>query len=414
MNSFRILVVCKDPGEFEAVSQKLSETDGGPSFTVGHADSLMKALDRLAREQTEAILLDISLPDIPGLEALGRMREAAPGVPVLIWAASESEQLAQAAVRAGAEDFLVRDRLGGAALKRALHYAIMRSGNKAPSPAPRAESAILGVLGAKGGVGTTTLVCHLSVELRRLTRQEVLLADFDLFAGQVAFMMHVNSAHSVVDAAQSVQRMDREYWNRLISRTADGVHIIQSPALASAQEVPAPLHFRQVFRFVRPYYPWTLIDLGRFNGMSAELLPEVDGLMLVTTGDIQSLLEAKRLIPRLPDAGCPREKIRVVLNRSSARSSASAAEVEKILGLPVYASLPNTFGPLSDACAKGQLLAEGTALRQRLASMVREMAGLEQPDQQASEKPKNILMRCLLGVNPFREASNANGVSTAP
>ncbi len=85
--------------------------------------------DALAIAQTaglDVILLDMSLPDVQGVDAVRRMRTAAPHVPIVVLSGLEDESVATQAVQAGAQDYLIKGHLDHVSLRRALRYAIER------------------------------------------------------------------------------------------------------------------------------------------------------------------------------------------------------------------------------------------------------------------------------------------------
>lgn len=385
--TIRILLAGPDTGDAGLMREMLAAADRR-SFTVECAGTLVSALDVLARGGIDIVLLDLFLPDSRGLETLLTVRAHAPQVPVLVWTGLESPQLAQGAVQAGAQDYLIKNRLTGPALARAIEYAILRYESTAPPAPPRSESVVLGIMGAKGGAGATTLACHLSVELRRVTQDPVLLADLDLYAGQVAFLMKANSPYSVLDAANNLHRLDKDYWTALAAEGAGSVSVLRSPGIGAMDGAPSADRLRHVFRFLRTQYRWIVMDLGRASALSLELAAEVSQLLTVATTEVQQLFEAKQLLERLAAGGMERERIRLVLNRFAARSAVSQADVERALGVPVCAVLPNHYVGLSEAYSDGKLLREGSVLRQQIRLLAANLAGVDA----APGKPRSALL----------------------
>jgi diguanylate cyclase (GGDEF)-like protein len=84
------------------------------------------ALEHLAAKETDAILLDLSLPDSSGLETVRKVLANAPKTPIVVLSGHNDENLALAAVQNGAQDYLVKGELAGTLLGRALRYAIER------------------------------------------------------------------------------------------------------------------------------------------------------------------------------------------------------------------------------------------------------------------------------------------------
>ncbi len=103
--SERILIVDDHPLTRGALSALL----GGNGFeVVAEAAGGLEAIERAAELQPDLVLLDLSMPDLSGLEALPLVREAAPGCEVVVLTASESESNLLGAIRAGAAGYLLK------------------------------------------------------------------------------------------------------------------------------------------------------------------------------------------------------------------------------------------------------------------------------------------------------------------
>ena len=121
----RILLVEDNPGDARLIRETLREAESFP-FELVHADRLGAAEERLAGEAWDVVLLDLSLPDAHGLETVRRTLQAGPEVPIIVLTGLDDETLAVAAVQAGAQDYLVKGRIDGTLLARAIRYAMER------------------------------------------------------------------------------------------------------------------------------------------------------------------------------------------------------------------------------------------------------------------------------------------------
>ncbi|HKC76737.1 MAG TPA: hybrid sensor histidine kinase/response regulator [Chloroflexota bacterium] len=119
----RLLLVEDNPGDAYLVTEMLAAVPVG-GFDVRHVIRCAEAEQRAG--DVDVILLDLSLPDAQGLEAVTRLRAAAPAVPIVITSGNTDEALAIAGVRAGAQDYLLKGRVDGDLLVRAVRYAIER------------------------------------------------------------------------------------------------------------------------------------------------------------------------------------------------------------------------------------------------------------------------------------------------
>ena len=96
-------------------------------FFVEHYPTLSKALTGLQASLPDVILLDLNLPDAVDLEAFEAIRDAHPEIPIVILSGDQRNDIGQAAVDAGAQDYLPKKEINIGSLPRALRYAIERN-----------------------------------------------------------------------------------------------------------------------------------------------------------------------------------------------------------------------------------------------------------------------------------------------
>lgn len=125
LKTLPILLVEDNPGDARLVQEMLGELTSA-AFEVHHVERLADAREKLMRNGSGCVLLDLSLPDANRLEALMQLRAAAPDVPIVILSGLQDELLAVKAVQEGAQDYLIKGRVDGDSLGRSISYAIER------------------------------------------------------------------------------------------------------------------------------------------------------------------------------------------------------------------------------------------------------------------------------------------------
>jgi two-component system, cell cycle sensor histidine kinase and response regulator CckA len=125
LDGIRVLLVEDNPGDARLFAELLRDAGAG-QWNLTQVDRLAHALDRLKREPFDVVLLDLSLPDADGLDTLIRVHTEAPKVPIVVLTGHDDEALAVRAVRAGAQDYLVKGRMDGDLLLRSIRYASER------------------------------------------------------------------------------------------------------------------------------------------------------------------------------------------------------------------------------------------------------------------------------------------------
>ncbi len=106
--------------------QYLLEDADGAALAFTHATTLAEALDLLARESYDVILLDLTLPDSNGLETLERIHRARADIAIVVLTGIDATDVAIGAVQRGAQDYLVKGRGDGQLVKRSILYAVER------------------------------------------------------------------------------------------------------------------------------------------------------------------------------------------------------------------------------------------------------------------------------------------------
>lgn len=174
----RLLVVEDNPGDAALVGAMLEEATPDV-HEVHHARRAGEAVERLLGGVFDCVLLDLSLPDAHGLEALEHLRTAALDVPIVVLSGRTDEELAVRAVTDGAQDYLIKGEVDGRLLARSIAYAMERK---------RAEVELAHQAlhdGLTGLPNRALLIDRLGQALNRLGRHDsslaVLFCDLDRF-----------------------------------------------------------------------------------------------------------------------------------------------------------------------------------------------------------------------------------------
>jgi diguanylate cyclase (GGDEF)-like protein/PAS domain S-box-containing protein len=123
--ALRILLIEDCPDEAQLVADLLARARR-QRYRIAHVDRLESGLQRLASERFDVVLLDFSLPDSVGLATFERTSDVSPSTPIIVLTNLDDEELASAAVRDGAQDYLVKREVDTNLLERTIRYAIER------------------------------------------------------------------------------------------------------------------------------------------------------------------------------------------------------------------------------------------------------------------------------------------------
>ena len=121
----RILLIEDNPGDARLIQEYLSDLKN-IEYNLQIADRLQNGLEILENEFIDIVLLDLKLPDGEGLSNVEQVFAVAPNIPVIVLTGLNDETTAINAVKLGAQDYLVKDKVESELLIRAIRYAIER------------------------------------------------------------------------------------------------------------------------------------------------------------------------------------------------------------------------------------------------------------------------------------------------
>jgi len=254
-------------------------------------------------------------------------------------------------------------------------------------PSPSAETqpgSIVTFSSAKPGSGASTLAAQTAFALRRATSKRVLLADFDLMGGMIAFYLKLSNAKSLVDALQSAHQLQDAHWPSFVA-ASDGVDILAAPEIPYVGQVDAG-RLHAVLEHARLNYDWVVIDLPVvFQRVSLMTISEADRAFLVSTSELPSLHLARKAVTLLEQLGFPRDRFQIMINRIQRRDEITGSDFERLFNCSVSARIPNDHFSLHRAVTLGQPVEGHSDLGKSIQNLAGQLAGKAGNDRKRTE-----------------------------
>lgn len=347
MSSITLLVASTDEHFREMVRESLLNLPNAklvgeyPEITM---NLYVRVLQDLERYPEAALFLDLAGDPEVCLKALEKVKQAAPDLYVVAANyAGDADSVIQA-VRHGANDFLQLP------LRRSDFREAMGRLERTPRRAATGGSRLGRVytfLGAKGGVGTTTLAVNMAGVLAQRKQNSVLI-DIDWSNNDVAMQIGAGAtAHSLFDLSDSMGRMDQALFEGLALRDPLGFLYLGPPdALVPQGYFMGPV-FREFSTFLVEKYESVVVDAGRdINSELVQTALQVSStIFLVTTQDYPSIRNAQRYLSFLVQLGFTVDQVKVLVNFYSKKpspNSASLDQIQQTLNQPVFYGIPHS------------------------------------------------------------------------
>jgi pilus assembly protein CpaE len=339
-----------------------------PHFRVVAQTSTREDLRRsVGTLAPSAVVIDLDDPD--ALAAVVEIREIRSDLAVVGLTGQTDAKFLMAAVRAGCAQLSTKpldlDDLTNA-LRRALRTAAL----------PEAGGRTLGVIGAAGGAGATTLACYLAVGVADATHARTLLVDGDLDFGGVARAWDLTPSRTIGDVA-TAGTVDARVLEKAVVDLAGGVSILARPAQIEQAQAIDDVTMSQVIRTARGAYPNVVVDLPRkLDAVTGATLELCDKLLVVMQLTVPALDNARRLIEALIGQEMPSDRIEVVVNRYRKNvHKLSSEHVEKQLRRKILGVVPNDYRAVAAAIDIGQPVAVRNPVRTAIADIAARLTG---------------------------------------
>lgn len=330
-------------------------------------------IKRANGEQPTAYFLDMGDTPDYALEKAASLKKSGKARLVLMTGARAGTDFLIRCMQAGVDEFLpypVSEKDLLSALER--YSGKWEVSVSTPEP-PRGK--IYGVLGARNGVGTTTVAVNLALELQKKGLATALF-DFARPCGDAALFLDAQTEYSWLNALQNLERLDATFIESIMCPHASGLKLLAAPGYPESLAPIQTSAMEMMLEAAAQNFDAIVIDLG--GGMSkrlSKLIEIADRVFLVTLQSLPSLANAKSVISLCNSIDPDMEKkIDLVVNRPSRKVMISMDEAEKITGKSVAYTIPDDGDVVLAAINQGIPLAVGNT-RSNAAKAVRKMAG---------------------------------------
>ncbi|HKU04650.1 MAG TPA: AAA family ATPase [Bradyrhizobium sp.] len=266
--------------------------------------------------------------------------------------------------------------------------------------APEAKSVgrIVAIVGAKGGVGASTLAHNIAWAIARDLALDSVVADLDLAFGTAGLDYNQDPAQGIADAVFSPDRVDTAFIDRLLSKCTDHLSLLAAPATLDRVYDFGDDAFDAIFDTLRSSMPCIVLDVPhQWSGWTKRALISADDILIVASPDLASLRNTKNIFDLLK-AARPNDRAPLYcLNQVGIpkRPEIAATEFAKAIESHPIATIPFEPQLFGSAANNGQMIAEISA-NHRTTEMFLQIAQ-RLTGRGETKKPKNSFLSPLIG-----------------
>lgn len=396
--SLSLVIIDSDPMRRQALRELLKdnasvkvEAEAADSETGCHLVNQLKP---------SIVILELGNPPDPGLAVVERLLVASPQSSIFVTADGQRAETILRAVRAGAQEFLIRP-----VNKKELLAAVQRiARQRSLVTADAAERGkVITLFGCKGGRGTTVIALNLAAAIAKETAEPVVAVDLDLQAGDLSLLLNLKPAFTIHDAVTNMDRVDGLFLKSLLCEHSSGVSLLAAPQRVEEADPVQPLRISQLLSLLKANYAYVVVDTApTYDDRTLAALDAADELLLVAAPDLSSLYHTQRCLDLFDRLAYDPSKVKLLLNRCPSPPGKSRKMAQEVLGRPIFWEFPEDEA-VQAALITGESLVRATKngqLAARFAALV-ELLGTKD-GAEANQQRTSKGFRSLFGVKAFR------------
>ncbi|WAJ30130.1 AAA family ATPase [Antarcticirhabdus aurantiaca] len=350
-----IQAFCETDGVQKPIERAGEDRRMAKAYLRVHAGGIRAAAEHYASAPTpNLVILESRFPPAELMEELELLAENFdPGSKVVIIGHYNDVALYRELMRRGISEYLV------APVSIADILEVVSSLFVAPDAEPLGRS--IAFVGAKGGVGSSTVAHNVAWSITRLFETDVVITDMDLAFGTANINFDQDPAQGMTEALMAPDRMDDVFLDRLLAKCAEHLSLLAAPSALDRTYEFGPDAFSTIVETAQRGTPVVILDVPHiWNDWTRQVLIRADEIVLTATPDLANLRNAKNLVDTLRKARPNDRPPRLVLNQIDVpkRPEIPIAEFAEPLEIDVIGAIgfdPAVFGQAGNS---GRMIGE--------------------------------------------------------
>lgn len=220
---------------------------------------------------------------------------------------------------------------------------------------------VFAFIGAKGGVGSSTICHNVAWTLSEILKSDVTIADLDLAFGTTGLDFNQDPVQGIAEALAAPERLDDQLLDRLLTKCSDHLSIFAAPVVLDKDYDISPDACDMVLDVVRQNVPFVTVDLPHgWSSWTKRVLLQADEVVITAAPDLANLRNAKNIIDLLKQSRKNDGRPHLILNMTGVpkRHELSIKEFEQAIDMKAMSVIEHDYETFSQAANNGQMVEE--------------------------------------------------------
>lgn len=306
------------------------------------------AYSKIREIKPDAVFVFLTENTQRDMELVRKLTRHLPEIKVFIIARENYPDIILEGLRARVTDYILFPSSNGTLLK-SVRQAMGHKDGK--------TGEVIAVFSIKGGQGNTTLSINLADHIQKITGEKVLLADFNLYRGDIGTALGISSSYTGFDLIKDVDRMDKNLLLSSVHNHSGGFYVLPAPEEISDADQVSPEDINRILSVMAQYMDYTIIDMPHdLSERSLALLDAADKILIITQQTLPVIKSVQRTLELFENLNYEEEKLKIILNRYCSREEFNSNDLANIFKRPVLATITNDYYSIIQSLNKGKPL----------------------------------------------------------
>ena len=334
--SRKILIIDDEPNIVYWITYAL-QADG---YEVETAETGREGLNNILAAPPDLVILDVMLPDLSGMEVCEQIRAnpATINLPIIMLSGRTQVPDKVKGLKAGADEYITKPVETEEMLARV--EALLNRTIRLSKPQSVSHGKVLGFIGVKGGVGTTTVALNVALALVK-NQKKVIAAEVRSSLGTFAFQLNLSPNRTLADLLNSEsEEIDAHQLSRRLIAHSSGLQVLLgSQNMAMCQEVQ-PNQAKAIVEGLSGMADYTIIDLACYPSLVNRAIIECcDSLVMVLEPDPVCLAFGQQTVQLIQEWGIGKEKICATIVQRGEATSLALSDIGKQIGCEIAGTM---------------------------------------------------------------------------
>jgi pilus assembly protein CpaE len=229
------------------------------------------------------------------------------------------------------------------------------------APGANPVGRVVAIVGAKGGVGSSTIAHNIAWSIASGLDTSTIIADLDLGFGTAGLDYNQDPPQGIAEAVFAPDRVDSNLVDRLLSKCSDNLSLLAAPATLDRLYDFPETAFDSIVDVLRASTPYIILDLPHvWNAWTRRMLIGADEVVIVAAPDLANLRNTKNILDSVRNARPNDHQPKLILNGVGLlkRPEIAVADFSKTVELEPLAIIPHDAKLFGAAANNGQMIAE--------------------------------------------------------